>query len=98
MLPWGNKCDPIQQNQSRKAVDYHKNVNVASQNQRREELKKRSPCFCSSSILFSRKINVVVFVHKTNHNDFKRISTQAKLINDDSIKNINRLKLCRVKL
>ena len=33
-----------------------------------------------------------------NHNDFRRISTQVKLINDDSIKNINRLKLYRVKL
>ena len=33
-----------------------------------------------------------------NHNDFRRISSQMKLINDDSIKNINRLKLYRVKL
>ena len=35
---------------------------------------------------------------KINHNDFRRISTQVKLINDDSINNINRLKLYRVKL
>ena len=33
-----------------------------------------------------------------NHNDFRRISTQGKLINDDFIKDINRLKLYRVKL
>ena len=41
--------------------------------------------------LTTKKLNI-------NHNDFRRISTQVKLINDDSIKNINRLKLYRVKL
>ena len=50
----------------------------------------------SNRVLF--QVIKLVSKQNINHNDFRKISTQVKLINDDSIKNINRLKLYRVKL